>query len=111
MIIMGLQAAACLEDEVGAFVLGEEPVDALGAGGQPVVGGALEPGAVGVHADHPAGLDDARAQQLVHEVGPDVPGTNDRGSRLSHDVIPVLYPSQLCGAGRAQFSQLTCAGK
>src|SRR6202044_315774 len=62
----------------------------LGGGGQAVVGRPLQPGALRVHADHPARLDEVAAEQLVHEVGADVARPDDRGGGLSHGVIPQL---------------------
>ena len=77
-----------LEDQVGALV-GEQPVHALGGGGQAVVRRPLQPGALRVDADHPARLDDVGAEQLVHEVGADVARPDDRGGGLGHGVFPV----------------------
>src|SRR5690606_6278440 len=74
-----------LEDDVRPFGL-QQPVDALGAGSQTVVGGPFQPRAVRVDTDHPARLDHLRPEQLVEQIGADVARTDNGSGRFRHDV-------------------------
>jgi hypothetical protein len=72
-----------LEHDRRSLVLGEQPVDAVGGGGQAGLGGQLQAGRAGVDAHHVAQVDDVRALQLVHQVGTDVAGPDDRRGHLA----------------------------
>ena len=81
---MGLGRGA-FEDEVRQVVLGQEPVHALGGGGDAEPGCAGEAVGGRVDADHVLDLDVlAAAHQLEHQVGADVAGADDRGGFLCH---------------------------
>ncbi len=78
-----------LEDDVGALGPCEQPVHSLGGRLQAEIPSASQTFAVGVDPDDVAHLERVGPQQLVDEVGADVPGPHDGSSRArAHDVDP-----------------------
>ncbi len=77
------------EDDVGELGPGEQPVDPAGRGLEPEVPGPAQPFALGVDPDDVAQLEGVGPEELVHEVGADVPGADDGDGRSrAHGVDP-----------------------
>ncbi len=78
-----------LEDDVGELGTSQQPVDPLGRRLETQVPGSAQALAVGIHPDHVPELQVVGPQELVDEIGADVPGSDDGGSRAcAHGIDP-----------------------